>query len=101
MKLETKLASEYLKSSLNADSYFLELQKNHQYLNELYKDLNDNLWDLETDELVDAYYIAVQAIDLVLDSQRKLPYMHKYTLEVKKMFLSGSSSKLYAMLYRQ
>ena len=27
--------------------------------------------------------------------------MHKFTLNVKRMFLSGSSSKVYALLYRE
>ena len=50
--------------------------------------MNSKMRDLETSDIVEAYCTAIKVTSEISESQEKFPQMHKFTLAVKKMFLS-------------
>ena len=63
--------------------------------------MNSKMRDLETSDIVEAYCTAIKVTSEISESQEKFPQMHKFTLAVKKMFLSHQPSKVYALIYRE
>ena len=52
---------EYFRSVKSSKLYFAGLKNGQEYLNNLYRDLNLNLRDLNADEIVEAYSTAIEA----------------------------------------
>ena len=59
---------EYFRSVKSSKLYFAGLKNGQEYLNNLYRDLNLNLRDLNADEIVEAYSTAIEAKSKVNDS---------------------------------
>ena len=56
--------------------------------------------EIDPTTLVEAYLLATKLVSQTDNSFKRLHSLHSFTLLCKRMFLSDSSAKVYALLYR-
>ena len=81
----------------------MHISENSDYLNALYRDLNEPdhfSTQMSPNTLVEAYLLAMELTSSTAKSYKKLYQLHRFTLTCKRMFLSEQPAKVYALLYR-